>query len=135
MCNAAKHILFLSSAYSGHTHDFTIFKELFAGRDFSGRTVYVDSGFMGISKNITGATIYLPQKAARNHPLTQGQKDANTSLARVRVVVENAIAKIKTFFVLRIENRMKNKQRLNETIGLCASLANFKNRNALTVTT
>ena len=108
----AKKILFPSFAYPGHTHDFTIFKELFAGLDFFGRLVYVDSGFTGIKKQIRGASIHLPQKATKNHPLTQEQKAGNTGLAKIRVVVENAIAKMKAFFVLRIENRLKIKQRL-----------------------
>lgn len=126
MCDATKRLLFLSPAYAGHTHDFTIFKEWFAGLQFSGRTVYVDSGFMGIRKTITEAIIHLPHKASRNHPLTLDQKAKNTVLAKIRVVVENSIAKMKSFFVLRIKNRMKIKQRLNEAIGLCAELANLK---------
>lgn len=125
----------MSAAYPGHTHDFVIFKNLFAGLDFSGRVVYVDSGFVGIKKNITGAIIYIPHKSSKNHPLTQDQKDDNTALSKVRVVIENSIAKIKSFFVLRIENRMKIKQRIDEVIGLCADLANFKTKMSLTINT
>lgn len=124
----------MSAAAAGHTHDFTLFKTLFAGLSFGGRTVYVDSGFVGIKKAITDAIIHLPQKASKNHPLTQQQKDDNTKLARIRVVVENAIAKTKAFFVLRIENRMKKKCRLNEVVGLCAGLANFKTSMSLKIT-
>lgn len=116
----------MSDAYSGRTHDFTIFKILFAGLDFSGRAVHVDSGFAGIKHHIANAIIHLPQKATRNHSLTPEQKNENTAKARVRVVVENAIAKMKAFFVLRIENRMKIKARLNEAVDLCISLANLK---------
>lgn len=125
----------MSAAYPGHTHDFVIFKKLFAGLDFSGRVVYVDSGFVGIKKNITGAIIYIPHKSSKNHPLTQDQKDDNTALSKVRVVIENSIAKIKSFFILRIENRMKIKQRIDEVIGLCADLANFKTKMSLTINT
>jgi hypothetical protein len=48
------------------------------------------------------------------------------ALARVRVRVEHAIAKIKTFFILRIENRMKQKTKLDEALSICVGLANFK---------
>lgn len=58
--------------------------------------------------------------------LTAEQKAENTVLARLRVVVENTIAKMKSFFVLRIENRMKKKSYLDDALDLCASLANFK---------
>ena len=135
MSDITKQIIFMSAAYPGHTHDFVIFKNLFADLDFSGRVVYVDSGFVGIKKNITGAIIYIPHKSSKNHPLTQDQKDDNTALSKVRVVIENSIAKIKSFFVLRIENRMKIKQRIDEVIGLCADLANFKTKMSLTINT
>ena len=126
ICDAYKRILFTSDAYDGHTHDFTIFKQLFAGFDFSKFQTYVDLGFIGIKKHISGGTIFIPHKASKNHPLTSAQKETNTQLARVRVGVENAIAKIKSFFVMRIENRMKNKNKLNNAFHVCATLENFK---------
>ena len=102
-----KRILFASDAYDGHTHDFTIFKDIFAGFDFSTFQTYADLGFIGIKKQVMGGTIFIPHKASKNCPLTASQKEENTALARVRVVVENSIAKIKSFFIMRIENRMK----------------------------
>lgn len=64
-------------------------------------------------------------------PLSEQQKAENTALSRLRVVIENTIAKAKSFFVLRIDNRMKNKLRLDEAMELCVGLANFKIDNAL----
>lgn len=130
VCDAQKRIRFLSAAYPGHTHDFAIFKKLFAGLDFSDRSVHVDLGFIGIQKNITGGTIHIPHKGTKKNPLTQDQKDQNKALSQIRVIVENAIAKMKSFFILRIENRMKIKQKFNETIGICAELANLKTKLA-----
>ena len=121
-----KRILFASNAYDGHTHDFTIFKEIFAGFDFSKFQTYVDLGFIGIKKHVVEGDIFIPHKASKNHPLTASQKEENTELARVRVVVEHSIAKIKSFFIMRIENRMKMKNELNNAFHICAALANFK---------
>ena len=113
--------------YNGKTHDFTIFKAIFSGMDFSALKLHLDLGFLGIKKKVTFSQIFIPHKASKNHPLTPEQKCENTSLAALRVVVENAIAKLKAFFILPIENRMKRKDKLAQAFHICALLANFKN--------
>ena len=128
ICDCYKRILFASKAYDGRTHDFAIFKEIFAGLDFSRFETHVDLGFLGLGKNVSGANVFIPHKATKNYPLTARQKEENTELSRLRVVVENAIAKIKSFFIMRIENRMKIKNKLNDAFHICAALANFKSR-------
>ena len=75
----------------------------------------------------------MPHKSRKNAPLSLEQKEENTALSRIRVVVENSIAKMKSFFVLRIENRMKMKAKLDEAFEICAALANFKTKMLLTV--
>ena len=57
-----KRILFASDAYDGHTHDFTIFKEIFAGFDFSAFQTYVDLGFIGIKKYVLEGDIFIPHR-------------------------------------------------------------------------
>lgn len=115
--------------YDGKTHDFTIFKALFSGLDFSALKVHVDLGFIGIKKKVTFSDICIPHKASKHHPLTQEQKNENSTLAALRVVVENAIAKLKAFFILRIENRMKRKEKLADAFDICTLLSNFKNKS------
>ena len=88
--------------------------------------IHVDLGFVGLQKSVWSNIVNIPHKKPPKKPLTPEQKAKNTGLSSLRVVIENALAKIKSFFVLRIENRMKNKQRLDEAIELCAGLANFK---------
>ena len=116
--------------YDGHVHDFTIFKEVLAEFTFSCFRVHVDSGFTGLEKYIVPQFIFKPIKARKNNPLTTRQRLCNTALASVRVCVEHAIAKAKAFFSLRIKNRLKQKSKLDETISICAGLANFKTRLA-----
>lgn len=70
--------------------------------------------------------ILIPHKNYRKRPLTDHQKAENTERSRLRVVVENVFAKMKSFFVLRTKNRMKDKSRLQEAVGDCALLSNFK---------
>ena len=129
VCDALKRVLFVSKAYHGRVHDFTIFKETLAGFDFGARRIHVDLGFVGIQKHIVGGHVFIPRKASKKQPLTPEQKQQNKALARRRVVVENAIAKLKSFFVLRVENRMKQKEKLADAFEICAGLANFKTIN------
>ena len=103
-----------------------MFKELFANVQLPGVKVHVDLGFLGIKNLYPDALINIPHKSSKNKPLTASQKQENKLLARSRVVVENAIAKIKAFFILRIENRMKMKQKLDDAFVICAGLANLK---------
>jgi hypothetical protein len=116
--------------YDGHTHDFTIFKDIFADFDFSLFRVHVDSGFSGLEKHVTPRFLCRPVKARKNNPLTAGQRICNTALASVRVRIEHAIAKAKAFFSLRIENRLKQKSKLDEAVAICMGLANFKTKLA-----
>jgi len=112
--------------YDGQTHDFTIFKELFTDMNFSDVKVYVDLGFLGIKKVIKFSELFIPHKSSKNHPLTEIQKEENCTYSRIRVGVENALAKVKSFFILRIENRMKIKSELDTFFQLCSMLSNFK---------
>ncbi len=121
-----RRILWVSNWYNGSTHDFTIFKDIFAHLTLEKYRVHVDSGFVGIAKFIDCKYIFIPFKARKNHPLTAFQKAINQCLAAVRVAVENSIAQLKAFFVLRIENRMRKKKKLADAFALCAELACFK---------
>ncbi len=112
--------------YDGHVHDFAIVKEIFTGFDFSLFRLHVDSGFSGLENYVTPCFLFRPTKARKGHPLTVSQRACNTRLASVRVGVEHAIAKAKAFFSLRIENRLKQKKKLDDTMAICAGLANFK---------
>lgn len=131
VCDAFKRILFVSACYPGHVHDFTMFKDIFANLDFSAFQTYVDLGFLGIKKRVTGDAIFLPHKASKNKPLTEEQKAENTAQAKIRIVIENAIAKVKSFFIFRVENRMKLKEKLDSAFEICASLANLKNKSLI----
>ena len=88
--------------------------------------LHVDAGFIGIKKAVHYQDVWIPYKASKNYPLTTVQKMINTLFAHVRIVVENALAKMKLFFILRIENRMRQKAKLTDSFQLCAALANFK---------
>lgn len=126
ICDKNKSILFLSDMFDGTTHDFEIFKSIFTKFDFTNVKVWVDLGFLGIKKQIKHKELFIPHKSCKNHSLTQEQKEENTILSSIRVVVENTIARIKSFFILRIENRMRITEKLNDAMIICSKIANFK---------
>jgi hypothetical protein len=132
ICDKNKQILFASNGYDGKVHDMAIFKEILANFDFSKLIIYVDLGFLGIKKIIKFNELFIPIKASKKHKLTDSEKEFNSTIARIRVCIENAIAKLKSFFILRIENRMKIKTKLDEAFHICANLVNFK-RNSLII--
>lgn len=86
----------------------------------------MDAGFVGIKKAVACKHVWIPFKASKNQPLTKVQKAINYVYAHGRIVIENAIAKAKAFFVLRIENRMRIKTKLEDAFQLCVAVANFK---------
>ncbi|MEJ7663102.1 MAG: transposase family protein [Hymenobacter sp.] len=132
ICTLDRRILWVSKCYNGSTHDFTIFKDVFANLTLEKYRIHVDAGFVGIAKFIACHYVFIPFKASKNRPLTIFQKAVNQCLASVRVAVENSIAQLKAFFILRIENRMRKKEKLADAFSLCAELACFKKSYANT---
>lgn len=130
ICDATKRILLISPIYEGKTHDFAIFKHLCAGLDFildlSRWQVQVDLGFLGIDKQVKCDQLFIPFKASKNHPLDEIDREYNSIISSMRVKVEHAFANLKSFFVLRIKNRMRKPAKLDDAFGLCAALANFR---------
>jgi hypothetical protein len=97
-------------------HDFTIFKELFSGLTLHKYRIHVDAGFVGIRDYIDCKYVFIPYKATRDNPLTKVQKTINAVLASYRVCIENSIARMKAYFILRIENRMRDKMKLQDAM-------------------
>lgn len=121
-----RRLVWVSKLYSGRTHDFAIFKELFAGINLKNYRVHVDAGFVGIKKFSECGFVFIPFKARKNYPLTSFQRLANQALAHFRVAIENTIAKMKSFFILRTKNRMRKKEKLTDAVSLCAEIVSFK---------
>ncbi len=128
-----KVILFLGRTFTGHNHDYTMLKaELPPELDwFSGLSVLVDLGYLGIQTDYAGEQIERPHKKPRKskqHPdtcLTDAQKTENKALSQVRIFIEHAIGGMKRYNILvdRFRNHRKNFQ--DDVIAICAGLWNF----------
>ena len=86
----------------GATHDGTLLLSTgLLGELAAGQAAMVDKGYTGVPKKVPDRPIVIPARAARGHPLTDGQKAANKVIAKHRIVVEHSIAQINRFTVLR----------------------------------
>jgi hypothetical protein len=59
-----------------------------------------DSGYQGAQKDRPDVHFELPNKGSRWHPLTAEEKAYNRVFSRIRIIVENALARVKIFRIL-----------------------------------
>lgn len=118
----------------GKTHDYQLLKNEFdTSQDwFSELEVWLDSGYQGFDKDYKSLASHLPIKKPRkskknpNLVLSEESKNHNKEVSKVRIYVENAIARMKKFNILNHKFRNKSISFANEMIELCAGIANFK---------
>ncbi|WP_416956264.1 transposase family protein [Streptomyces sp. Agncl-13] len=97
-------LLWISAARPGRTSEITACRhdQLTAKLRAAGLGAIADLGFVGLDDSDPGAdpAVITGYKAARNRPLTRGQKLSNTALAAVRAPVEHGFAHLKNWRVL-----------------------------------
>jgi len=114
-------IVHVSKSRPGSVHDFEVFKQEPPPPDHA--RLFVDSGYQGIDKR--HKNVDFPYKSTKKHPLDQEEKEYNQALSRLRVKVENVMAKLKSFCIL--SHRYRNKrQRYNLKFNIIAGLVNLK---------
>lgn len=101
-----------------------MFKDSLGHLNFSKLRVWVDLGFLGIKKQIKSLALLIPHKSTKNHPLSVDQKKENQFISSQRVVVEHSISGLKRQFMLRIKNRMRIKDKLDDFVDLSSNLWN-----------
>ena len=127
-----KNILYIGKIDAGKKHDFSIYKEEFKDINFSNHTIWVDLGFIGIEKLYEKSDglvkIEIPHKSTKKNPITEEQQKENHQKSSKRVVVENSLASLKTFFLLKNRHRTLNLNEIEFNVHICGGLANFKNK-------
>ncbi|MCQ8835362.1 transposase family protein [Streptomyces malaysiensis] len=97
-------LLWISAARPGRTSEITACRhdQLTAKLRAAGLGAIADLGFVGLDDSDPGAdpAVITGYKAARNRPLTRGQKLSKTALAAVRGPVEHGFAHLKNWRVL-----------------------------------
>ncbi len=112
--------------WNGKTHDINVFRNEFSQIDFTEKNIHVDLGFYGLAKDNVGGSVIMPHKKPKGKQLTDSQKGDNKVMSKLRAVVENAIGGMKSFFILRVENRFHYHRKTFESLILASSLHNFK---------
>ena len=126
-------ILFLGYTVAGSRHDYSLFKKEFApGQDwFATFKVWLDLGYLGFQTDYTTLELHIPHKKPRkskanpNPVLTVEQKTQNQELSRVRIVVENAICRMKRFRALIDVFRNRVATFIDDVTLAAAGLANW----------
>lgn len=96
--------MWISAARPGRTSEITACRHDKLTRKLreAGLGAIADLGFVGLDDGgpDAGPAVITGYKAARNRPLTRGQKLSNTALAAVRTPVEHGFAHLKNWRVL-----------------------------------
>lgn len=104
-----KRILVLTPTKSGRRHDKRLADKAGLPRVIPDAvTIFADTGLQGIQTVHPNALI--PKKAARNHPLTEQDKQNNRIISGLRITVEHAIGGMKRFNAAcqTYRNRIRN---------------------------
>ena len=111
----------VSDTVPGAQHDKTLYDESGVG-DYldEDEAMMGDAGYQGIQHEHPAV---LPYKKPKGEELTKEQKEHNRRLSRIRVVIENTIAQIKTFRVMA-EVYRHARENYNDTFRIVAVLVN-----------
>jgi len=117
-------ILFLSKTKSARRHDKCLADKVeIAGAIPEDIALWTDTGFLGLKENHSNTV--MPDKAKKNHPLTEEQKQNNRIISSIRVVSEHTMAGYKRFKAASdvYRNRLPN---MDDTMNcICAGLWNL----------
>lgn len=133
LASLCQQILFLGYTVAGSRHDYSLFKTEFApGQDwFATFKVWLDLGYLGFQTDYKTLELHIPHKKPRKSKanpkptLTAEQKTQNQELSRVRIVVENAICRMKRFRALTDVFRNRVATFIDDVVLVAAGLANW----------
>jgi hypothetical protein len=115
-------IVHVSQSVPGSVHDFRLLEE---GEEIpQGTHAMADSGYEGLCNIHEDSET--PKKKPKNGELTKEEKEKNTALSKVRVIVENILGDIKIFRIM--SDRYRNKRiRFNLKFRIISGIVNLKN--------
>lgn len=121
-------IKYLSEAYSGSSHDYSILKTELPPEShlwFDEHHLHIDLGFQGVDKDYSTERLSIPFKKSKNKALTEYQKLENKQRSSIRIKVEHSIGGFKRYRFLSDRLRCRNIELYNLVAGICAGLWNF----------
>jgi hypothetical protein len=113
------------SVPGGANHDLTLLRTSgVLERLRPGEAAMMDKGYVGVKNTHPGASVVIPHKASRGHPLADEQKGSNRVVASYRIVGEHAMAQLNRFTVLRQVFRGQKRERHGKVVRVVAKLIN-----------
>ncbi len=120
----------MSPSKNGKVHDFKqTQKTQFLDHVPPDITFWVDKGFQGIKNKVPPDQIQIPHKKPKGGDLTPEQKEENSIISAIRIVVEHAIGGIKRFGCMSQIYRNHQGQD-DQMIAVCSGLWNFHIQNS-----
>jgi DDE superfamily endonuclease len=122
-----KRIQYLSHAYIGKEHDYSILKMEFPPQInwFERLEVRLDLGYQGFESNYKCKKLYIPHKKPKNQDLDPEKKEENKALASERIKVEHSIGGMKRYRILSERLRLHDFDLYDDILCVCAGLWNF----------
>ena len=122
-----RYIHFVSHAYAGKEHDYSILKAVFPPEHawFENLTVRLDLGYKGFDKDYRCKKLHLPHRKPRLAELTDEQRAENKELAKERIRVEHSIGGMKRYRILSDRLRVHDFELYDDILLVCAGLWNF----------
>lgn len=131
-------ILDISKAIHGSAHDFKIFKERLISHKLKRMVnqmksviVWADSAYEALGQYCPQWQCRVNEKAKRNHPLTQQQKDRNTQKSKTRILVEHTISRIKKYRTCSDRTRNMTSDKQTRYWNIVAGLSNLRRATEL----
>lgn len=120
-------IIHLSDTVGGRMHDYKLFQQSGLPEIIpKGSKLYLDGGYQGIRKDFPALIVAIPFKRHRGKAeLAHSEKIYNKKQRRVRIRVENTLAKLKKYQVLSQTYR-HSLQNYNQTFRFVANIVNFR---------
>ena len=80
--------------------------------------IYVDRGYPGAQKMYEGVEVLVPIRRKPGKKLTDAEKASNKAHSQIRVYVDHAIRKVKTWRIMgdRYRNPLKKYDRINNVV-------------------
>lgn len=106
--NNQTHEIICTAHSEGRKHNFKLYEESFGCAVLDKIKALLDSGYQGVLKLHKNSET--PKKKPRGGKLTPKEKAENKRLSRVRILVENIIAKVKVFKITANKYRNRRKR-------------------------
>jgi len=102
ICTPSGRVGSVGPSVPGSVHDLTLLRNSGEADELLPEEgLMTDLAYVGLADDRPGLRVVLPHKAKKDVPLTGQQKAYNKRVSRCRVVVENLLARLKVFQVLR----------------------------------